>query len=168
MAEDMEKGMPFVTKALVIAIMAVIVVILSAGIAWFVASKATVGAVKGESEKEEEIVTQEKKVKVEVGEIIPLGEYTINLKAEDGRYLMCEINLEIEKTKDSVKNKVEIDEKKIIIQDKILSILRNKSKADLDSDKDFIMLKKEMMANINGILQKVKVKNVYFIKWIIQ
>lgn len=168
MAEDMDKGMPFVTKALVIAIMAVIVVILSAGIAWFVASKATVGSVKGEIEKEGESTAEAKKVKLEVGEIIPLGDYTINLKAEDGRYLMCEINLEIEKTKDSAKNKVEIDEKKIIIQDKMLSILRNKSKVDLDADKDFIMLKKEMMASINGILEKVKVKNVYFVKWIIQ
>ncbi len=168
MAEDMEKGMPFVTKALVIAIMAVIVVILSAGIAWFVASKATVGTVKSETEKEGETVNEEKKVKIEVGEIIPLGEYTINLKAEDGRYLMCEINLEIEKTKDAAKNKIEIDEKKIIIQDKILSILRNKSKADLDADKDFIMLKKEMVLSINSILEKIKIKNVYFIKWIIQ
>ena len=168
MSEEMDKGMPFVTKALIIAIMAVIVVILSAGIAWFVASKATIGGGKQDTVEKNGESEPDKKPKTELGEIVTLGEYTINLKEEDGRYLMCEINLEIEKSKDSEKNKVEIDTKKIIIQDKMLSILRNKTKVELDADKDFTILKKEMITNINGLLDKVKIKNVYFVKWIIQ
>ena len=54
MAEDMEKTMPFIMKALIIAIMAIIVVILAAGISYFVASKAVGNAKNGAvAEKEE-------------------------------------------------------------------------------------------------------------------
>lgn len=169
MSEDMEKGMPFIMKALVIAIMAVIVVILAAGISYFVASKA-VGNAKNATtaEKTEGHGTEGEKKKVEIGTIVPLGEYTINLKNDDTKYLLCEINLEIEETKDAEKNIKELEEKKAVMQDRINTILRNKTLEEFNADKNLVGLKKEMIASVNGIFEKIKIKNVYFVKWIIQ
>lgn len=169
MAEDMEKTMPFIMKALIIAIMAIIVVILAAGISYFVASKAVGNAKSGSvTEKEEGKVSGEEKKKVEIGTIVPLGEYTINLKNDETKYLLCEINLEVENTKNAEKDIKELEEKKAVMQDRINTILRNKTLEEFNADKNLAGLKKEMVASVNGIFEKIKIKNVYFIKWIVQ
>jgi len=167
MADEVEKDMPFVTKAIIVAIMAVLIIILAAGISFYVATK----AVKTTALKNEEATEQTgegKKVKNEVGVMIPLGEQTINLNENEIRFLMFDLTLEIEKTKDAVKNAAEVEEKKIIILDKVLSIVKNKTVSEISSDKDFIKLKKEIIAGINPFLEKAKIKNIYFGKWLIQ
>lgn len=167
MSDDMDKGMPFITKAIIVAIMAVLIIILAAGISFYVATK----AVKTTSTKTEVNAGQTeegKKIKIEVGPMIPLGEQTINLNEAEIRYLMFDLTVEIEKTKDAEKNIAEVEEKKIIILDKILSIVKNKTVLDISSDKEFVKLKKEIIAGINPFLEKAKVKNIYFGKWLIQ
>lgn len=168
MSDEMEKGMPFITKAIIVAIMAVIIIILAAGISFYVATKAVkTNATKSEGEGAEH-GEEGKKVKVEVGPMIPLGEQTINLSDPDARYLMFDLTVEIEKTKDAEKNIAEIEEKKVIILDRVLSIVKNKTVLDINTDKDFVKLKREIIAGINPFLEKAKIKNIYFGKWLIQ
>lgn len=167
MSDEMDKGMPFITKAIIVAIMAVIIIILAAGISFYVATK----AVKTSSTKTEASAGQAeegKKIKIEVGPMIKLGEQTINLNEAEIRYLMFELTLEIEKTKNAEKNIAEVEEKKVIILDRVLSIVKNKTVLDISTDKDFVKLKREIIAGINPFLEKAKVKNIYFGKWLIQ
>lgn len=54
------------------------------------------------------------------------------------------------------------------MQDRVLSILRNKSIADLQADVDNVALKKEITNEVNRILGEKTVKTVRFNNWLIQ
>lgn len=175
MAGEEKQELPFITKALIIAILAIVVVVASAGVAFFVATKATnnlniaqVDGAKTTKEKE-----KEEEENLEIGPIVDYGEYTLNLKNVEPRYLVCQIQLEVDASgKDKGKKgltELSGESKKIIIQDKILTILKSKTTQDLDKDQSLVNLRKEIITEINlKILRDGKIKNVYFVSWVIQ
>ncbi len=168
MSEDMDKGMPFITKAIIVGIISVVVIIFAAGISWFVATRAIKTNV-AKPNVEAGDGHEEKKAKAEVGPMVSLGEQTVNLSDEgEAKYLLFDLTVELEKTKEAEKGVAEVEEKKVIILDKILTIVKAKTVADINADKDFVKLKKEIIAGINPFFEKVKVKNIYFGKWIVQ
>ncbi len=171
MADEEKKDMPFITKVLIVAILAVVIIILAAGISYFVASK----AIKSNSVAQLENGGKSKNTKKNKdrgvsGPIVDFGEFTVNLNEKDTRYLVCKIQFEIDPTgKDKGKNgQTEIPEKLVILQDRVLTILRSKSIMDLAQDPSLKSLKKEIIIAVNKILEKSKIKNVYFTNWIIQ
>ncbi len=95
----------------------------------------------------------------------------MNLNEPDPRYLICNIQFEVDISgKDKGKKALlEAESKKVMLQDKVLSILRSKSIKDLNEDTSLVKLREEIIAAVNGMLsEEARVKNVYFIEWLIQ
>lgn len=170
-----KKGLPFIAKVLIIAIVLILIVVMSVGSAFFIASKVNQNTsgevntveVKKDSEAGEEAVVED----TNFGTTIEFGEYTINLKETEPRYLVVKINFELDpniKEKKIPTIQAAIETKKVIMQDRVLSILRNKSIADLQADVDNAALKKEITNEVNRILGEKTVKTVRFNNWLIQ
>ncbi len=161
-----KKWLPFVTKAIIIAIMALLVVIISVGTAFFVATN-----VKGSGNENtvgKDVMEVEKTA---YGQTINFGEYTLNLKERSPRYLVVRIFLELNpniKEKEVEKINTEISTKRVIIEDRLLSIMMSKSVNDLMADEDFQNLREELAKEINSILGKEYVVNIRFNNWLIQ
>ncbi len=172
MAEEEQKekkNMPFITKALVIAIIAIMVVVFAAGISYFVASKAikNVSLMENNNKKEEK---EEKKEETKLGIIHEFGDFTVNLNEMDSRYLVCAVRLEIDITDDE-KGELglaELTTQEVILKDKFLTILKSKSIQDLKEDTSLLKLREELVTSFNEIMVKGKIKNIYFVKWLIQ
>ncbi|BDU50114.1 flagellar basal body-associated FliL family protein [Haliovirga abyssi] len=172
MPDEEKKEMPFITKALIVAILAVVIIILAAGISYFVASKAiktssTAQIEGGGKSKKDSKKDKDKNVS---GPIVDFGGFTVNLNEKETRYLVCKIQFEIDPTgKDKGKNgQLEVPEKLVILQDRVLTILRSKSIMDLAQDPSLKNLKKEIINAVNKVLEKSKISGVYFTSWIIQ
>lgn len=168
-----KKGLPFIVKVLIIAIVLILIVVISVGSAFYIASNVNEKRSgdgsntieKTEESKEEEIDD------TNFGVTIDFGEYTINLNEAEPRYLVVKINFELDpdiKEKKIPEIQADIEAKKVILQDRVLSILRSKSIADLSADTDFVKLKKELTDEVNRVLGDDKVKTIRFNNWLIQ
>lgn len=166
-----KSGMPFLMKALIIATLAILVVVISTGTAYFVASK--MGAKNAASS---EMVAQDEGSvsieKVEFGKTEFFGEYTVNLKETDPRYLVVSIYLEfVPGMKDKQLEKVKIDVTEtyqVIIQDRMISVLMNKSIKDLTDDNNFEQLRSELKTEVNAVLGSEYINNIRFSNVLIQ
>lgn len=170
-----KKGLPFVAKILIIAIVLILIVVISVGSAFFIASKMNKSSAEGTNTVETHETTKaegEKSAEATgYGKIMELGEYTINLKEVEPRYLVIKLNLELNpeiEEKELTTLETEIEEKKIILQDVMLAILREKSLADLEADKDYEALKKELTEAVNKVLGEGIVKTIRFNNLLIQ
>lgn len=86
-----------------------------------------------------------------------LDEFLVNLADEDGkRYLKVKVFLGY----DSKKLDSELEEKKPILRDSIISVLRTKKAADI-TPKGVETIKLEIIQKINPILEKGQLNNVY-------
>ena len=178
MAEDEKKEMPFITKALIIGIMAIVVVVASAGISFFVVSRAVSRLDIPEREKGEVPEGTAAVAEKEIGLVVTFGEFTVNLNESMPRYLVCTIEFEFDASgRDEGKNAREriigTNENparlKVVAQDRILAILRSKSIADLNADSGLRKLRAEIMEEINPLIGGAgKLQNVYFSRWVIQ
>lgn len=170
MADGDKKEMPFIMKALIIGIIAILVVVISIATSYYVATKFKTNRDDPkivEKNKEEE----KKEEKKEYGKTIEFGQYTINLKDENPIYLVVGIYFETEakiKDKEKLKLEEEITSKKVIIEDKVLGILRNKTKQDINQDTNLINLKTEIKNAVNEIVSVGKIKDVRFNNWLVQ
>jgi flagellar protein FliL len=94
-----------------------------------------------------------------------LDEILVNLADESGRkYLKINICLGYEEDKELV---AELQKRKDIIKDAVITILRLKKAEDLDgpgTDK----LKKELLESVNSLIEKGKITNIYFPDLLIQ
>lgn len=161
-----KKELPFLPKVIIMAIIAILVVVISTGTAFFVASK--VQGNKEENQIEKEIVSVEKTV---YGETINFGEYTLNLREKTPRYLVVRLFLEVSpglKPKEMESLTSEIASKRIILEDRLLSIMMSKSVEDLMADDDFVNLRQELAKEVNSILGREYVVNIRFNNWLIQ
>lgn len=86
-----------------------------------------------------------------------LDEFLVNLADEDGkRYLKVKVFLGY----DNKKLDTELEEKKPILRDAIISVLRTKKAADI-TPKGVESVKIEIIQRINSILEKGQLNNVY-------
>lgn len=87
-----------------------------------------------------------------------LDEFLVNLADEDGkRYLKIKVFLGY----DNKKLDTELEEKKPILRDVVISVLRTKKAADI-SAKGVDNIKMEIIQRINPVLTKGQLNNVYF------
>lgn len=97
-------------------------------------------------------------------ETFELDEVTVNLTDEDSsRYLKASIYLGY----DNSKLTSELEDKKPIITDAVISILRSKKAEDI-VPKNMENIKMEIIQRINPMLKKGKLNNVYFTDLIVQ
>lgn len=93
-----------------------------------------------------------------------LDEFLVNLADEDGkRYLKVKISLGY----DGKKLDSELEEKKPILRDAIISVLRTKKAADV-SAKGVDNIKMEIIQRININLTKGQLNNIYFNNLLVQ
>lgn len=168
--DSSKKGIPFIAKVLIVAIVLILIVVISVGSAFFIASKVNKTSGDG-SNTIEKTVKEENIEETTYGTTVDFGEYTVNLREEEPRYLVLRINFELDpelKAKKVTKIQTSITEKKVILEDKMLTILRSKSIADLSADKDLVELKKQLTAEVNKVLGEESVKTIRFNSWLIQ
>jgi flagellar FliL protein len=93
-----------------------------------------------------------------------LDEFLVNLADEDGkRYLKVKVFLGY----DNKKLDAELEEKKPILRDAVISVLRSKKSTDITS-KGIESIKMEIIQRINATLEKGQLNNVYFNDLLVQ
>lgn len=93
-----------------------------------------------------------------------LDEFLVNLADEDGkRYLKVKVFLGY----DNKKLDTELEEKKPILRDAVISVLRSKKSTDITS-KGIDNIKMEIIQRINATLEKGQLNNVYFNDLLVQ
>ncbi len=104
-------------------------------------------------------------VSTEVGIMYPLELFTVNLLSESGRrYLKVEMNLELE----GEELEKELETKKPVLRDIIIRILSSKSLEEISTEKGKETLKEQIVSEINPRLKDGKIKNVYFVDFVVQ
>ncbi len=132
-------------------------------------TKKEASAHEGEVKSEDEHATSEEdghaSVSTEVGIMYPLDLFTVNLLSESGRrYLKVEMNLELE----GEELAVELDTKKPVLRDIIIRILSSKSLEEISTVKGKETLKEQIVSELNTRIKDGKIKNVYFVDFVVQ
>lgn len=101
----------------------------------------------------------------EVGIMFPLDLFTVNLLSESGRrYLKVEMNLELE----GEELAIELEKKKPVLRDIIIRILSSKSLEEISTAKGKESLKEQIVSELNKRVKDGKIKNVYFVDFVVQ
>jgi len=101
----------------------------------------------------------------EVGIMFPLDLFTVNLLSESGRrYLKVEMNLELE----GEELALELETKKPVLRDIIIRILSSKSLEEISTAKGKDTLKEQIVSELNTRVKDGKIKNVYFVDFVVQ
>ena len=95
----------------------------------------------------------------EVGKVIPLETFIVNLAGSKGRKVL-KVNMELEVKGLEVIQ--EIDNRKAQIRDFIIIILSSKSYDEVSTKEGKDALRNEIKDNVNSFLSKGKIMNVYF------
>lgn len=95
----------------------------------------------------------------EVGKVIPLETFIVNLAGSKGRKVL-KVNMELEIKGQEVIQ--EIENRKAQIRDFIIIILSSKSYDEVSAKEGKDALRNEIKDNINSFLSKGKIINVYF------
>ncbi|AKN33959.1 flagellar basal body protein FliL [Clostridium carboxidivorans P7] len=96
---------------------------------------------------------------------IGLDECLVNLADEDGkRYVKTKIFVGYDKNS---KLETELTEKKPLIRDAVIAVLRSKKAAEI-TPKNMDSLKMELIQKINPLLKKGQINNVYFSDLLVQ
>ena len=154
--ENKSGGKPIVLIALVVINMLVVV-----GVGYMVwKSRQTPPStleqvVDGEKKTNE----HEKTTPEEIGKVIPLETFIVNLAGAKGRKVL-KVNMELEVKGSEIVS--EIDNRKAQIRDFIIIILSSKSYDEISKKEGVEALKNEIKDNINTFLSKGKISNVYF------
>lgn len=99
-----------------------------------------------------------------------LDEFTINLADTDSeKYINAQVSLGYDSSQTKLKSELESTEvvKKPILSDAVISVIRNKKKADFQGD-GLDKVKQEIIDAVNKDLSKGKILHVYFSKMVIQ
>ncbi|MBC7741943.1 MAG: flagellar basal body-associated FliL family protein [Bdellovibrionaceae bacterium] len=99
----------------------------------------------------------------EVGKVIPLETFIVNLAGSKGRKVL-KINMELEVKGQEVIQ--EIDNRKAQIRDFIIIILSSKTYDEVTTKEGKDALRNEIKDNVNSFLSKGKIVNVYFTEFI--
>ncbi|MGM0507861.1 MAG: flagellar basal body-associated FliL family protein [Fusobacteriota bacterium] len=157
--------MPFITKALIIGIILIVNTVAAIGITW-VLTKPNSGS--GGSAAVEESNGGSPKESKELGTIYDFGDFTVNLNEPTSRYLVCSVRLEIDASKKDGLSIEKLENINVILKDKFLTVMSSKSIEDLRNDPGHKKLKKELIKEFNESIPVGEIKDIYFVKWLIQ
>ncbi len=110
-------------------------------------------------EGETQTQTEEVAKTDEVGKVIPLETFIVNLAGSKGRKVL-KVNMELEVKGTEIIQ--EIDNRKAQIRDFIIIILSSKSYDEVSTKEGKDALRNEIKDNVNSFLSKGKIMNVYF------
>ena len=95
-----------------------------------------------------------------------LDKFTVNLNGEPKKMIRLEVNLEM-LNEDSYEEVMDVA-RMPKIRDRIVAILNDKSFTDLESIQGKLFLKDRITSEVNSILDKGVVKDVYFSEFVVQ
>lgn len=98
--------------------------------------------------------------------IYTLDKFTVNLDGEPKRTIRLEVNLQMLGAEGF--EEVMGPENKARVRDSIVRILNEKNFADLDSIQGKLFLKDKIASEVNGLLKKGIVKDVFFSDFVVQ
>lgn len=117
-----------------------------------------------EKAKETELTAEEEE---KAGPLIyTMDKFTVNLAGEPKRAIRIEVNLEL-LGKDGFEEVINTDNR-AKARDRIVRILNDRSFSELESIQGKLFLKDRIATELNGILDKGVVKDVYFSEFIVQ
>ncbi len=118
-----------------------------------------------DTEKKDNESGEEGEGEVQGNIIVPLESIVVNLGGVGSRrYLRVLINLEVE----DEESKVMIQEKIVMLRDKMISLLSAKSAKEIESEGSLLRLRLEIKNILNEVLEEEIIKQVYFSDFIIQ
>ena len=151
-------------KGLMILVVCFVVIVLGVGAGLYILW-GKVSGVAPETLESAEKMAEKKDVKVMVKALLSMETFVVNLADPGGkRYLRVTIALEIN-------DKDFVDEAKKSVpqmRDKVLLILPAKKFKDIRTSSGKGSLRKEMIAQLNPLLDKCKITNLYFQEFVIQ
>jgi len=148
-------------KKLIVIIAAVVVLLIGAGVGAFLFMG---GDDEPEISPEQEQAALEKQAK-QVGPMVSIDTFIVNiLDDEENRYLKAAITLELNTPEASM----EVTERMAQIKDSILLLVGNKTFGELRDLQGKIQLRAELLNRLNSILQRGKVKRIYFTDFVVQ
>lgn len=106
------------------------------------------------------------KEKVQIESVLPLNQFVVNLKTGSSRnsYLKATVVLAYMQSD----HEVILTKNKDRIRDKIIEILRTKSKEELQEDEGASKLKVEIKESLNSLLGENIITNIYYNDFMIQ
>ena len=131
-------------------------VVLASGASYFMLFQ--FGGLNSNQQPEEETTTGKK-----LGPTTNLNQFLVNL-ADGRQYVKMNISFEVS----NQETVTEIKERKPQVRDKIISILRTKTHQEITSNQGTRKLRTEVMTQINQILLKGKITNVFFTEFVVQ
>ena len=150
----MAENRRFLPEISMVIIVGVVLIILAAGIAYFVATQ-----VVGSNETAETVSNGENDVVEYTGITFPLGEFTTNLADEGGRRIF-QVDITLELSSSDVKSEIEHREPQI--NDNVYTIMRSMTTEALSEQEGMEELKDKIKDSINDRVTEGEVVNVYF------
>lgn len=135
-------------------IVGLILIVLSASISYIIATRVVLPKTGPDVDEEAIDFT---------GITVPLGTFTTDLRDNNRRIVRIELSVEVENKK-AIE---QIEERKIQLQDRILTILRSKTADELKGNEGKINLGVELKSGLEEFLT-YRIVNVYFNEFIVQ
>ena len=149
----------FLPEISIVIIVGIVLIILAAGISYFIAVN-----IAGSNGNGEVVGENGEEVAPEMGETYELGEFIRNISNGDGRR-MLKATIVIEVSDEEVISQIE--ERDTRIRDQIIDIIREQSVEDLQTRDGIDEFKGEIIDSVNDNIGDGEVINVYFEEFII-
>ena len=151
-------------KGLIILVVCFVVIVLGVGAGLYILWD-KVSDVSPETLESTEKMAEKKDVKAMVKALLSMETFVVNLADPGGkRYLRVTMALEIDDQDCVTETKENVPQ----IRDKVLLILPAKEFKDIRTSSGKGSLRKEMIAQLNPLLDKCKITNLYFQEFVIQ
>lgn len=146
-AEEAKKSGFNIKKMLILVLVFVLFLVVTVGVAYLVAVKVVMNENKTENPENSKVE--------ERGVLVSGGEFTTNLKDKGIIKITLEYEVENEKVKE------EVEEKRSIIKDKVISVLRGQKYDEVNGYAGMENLRSDIKQELNEILQKGRLMEVY-------
>ncbi|MDY0212624.1 MAG: flagellar basal body-associated FliL family protein [Desulfuromonadaceae bacterium] len=162
MAEEENQNKSSGKLKLILLVLGVVVLLLAVGVAAYLLG--TTKSAKQAEEGSSESLAQSRE-RAAIGPMVNINDFIINiLDKNETRYLKAAITIELHNPETAA----EVVERMAQIRDAILLLIGNKTFAELSDLQGKLQLRAEIIARLNKILVKGKVKGIYFTEFVVQ
>jgi flagellar FliL protein len=109
-------------------------------------------------------VASETKAAAQFGPAVEVGNFTVNLAGEDGRYLRTGVAVEVS----GAEAQAEVAARAPQVKDIVIAVLSVQTMAEVANQEGKEAVKREIRDRINRLLSKGRVRNVFFTEFVVQ
>ncbi|MDD2557209.1 MAG: flagellar basal body-associated FliL family protein [Desulfuromonadaceae bacterium] len=161
MADEEKKDSSGGKMKLILLALGVVVLLIAVGVAAYLVGNKSAGRVEvGATDS-----LAQNRENTTIGPMVNINDFIINiLDKNETRYLKAAITIELHNPETAV----EVTERMAQIRDAILLLIGNKTFAELSDLQGKLQLRAEIIARLNKILTKGKIKGIYFTEFVVQ